>query len=452
MRVLQLGVTDPSVIEHTLGLDIYAALVCASVGRTPLLPRLVTMRWTPQADIEYPYIVLFLSPSIQKIALGITGESDPGTSVKIRLSILPQLVSTCHHMSHLILCNKYGLNRPPLQEIENALSAIRQWPSLRCLEMGGLPDLSTLCVAKFPFLQKLVVWNPHETSGERLAVRVKGFTKLEYLDIRFSTVEFSARLFSCMSTTPLQTLRLEFGRDPESNQLSELFMIMRRSIAHSSLQYLRISYDESRTELVEEYRSITLRELSPLLAFTDLSEVSIAINYEFRIDTKDLQVIASKWPRLQTLELISLKPSEYWPQITIYDLASLVRDFPLLENLTIAFDASEVCLDAEKPGDSVRNEKIRTLGVLHSPIDEPGKVAAFLSDVVPNLRSINVFQYEEDNVPDDFEELERKWKEAGRYVELFSLVRTQERMGHERVYSSNVLTHQITLEKLNEGG
>ncbi|KAF8349104.1 hypothetical protein F5887DRAFT_550757 [Amanita rubescens] len=433
MRIRQLGVTDPSVIEYVLGIDVYGALACASVGRTPLLPRLVTIRWTPQADVEYPYIGLFLSSYIQSLALDITGKSDPATSVKVRLSLLPRLVSVCPHISHLTLCNKYGLNKPRRQEIENALSAIRQWSSLRSLEMGGLPDLSTLCVAKFPVLRKLVVGNPHETteewltSGELLAMRAKGFTKLEHLDIRFSTVEFLARLFSCMSGTPLRTLRLEFGRDPERNQLSELFMAMRRGIAHSSLQHLRISYDRSRTELVQEDRFITLAELSPLLAFTYLSEVSIAINYDICIGTEDLQVVALKWPHLQTLEFISLRPSDYWPQITIKDV---VRHFPSLENLTISFDASEVCLtNAERPGDGVRNEKLCNLGVLRSPIDEPGNVAALLSDIVPNLRLIDVFQYDEGDVPNDFEELERKWKEAERYVALFSLVRMQERMG-----------------------
>jgi hypothetical protein len=392
----------------------------------------VTIRWTPQADVEYPHIRLFLSPYTQSLALDITGKSDPGTSVNMRLSLLPQLVSVCPHISHLTLCNKYGLNGPQRQEIEDALSAIRQWSSLRSLEMGGLPDLSTLCVAKFPVLRKLVVGNPHETtgewltSGELLAMRAKGFIKLEHLDIRFSTIEFLARVFSCMSGTPLRTLRLEFGRDPERNQLLELFMAIRRGIAHSSLKHLHISYDRSRTELVQEDRSIAFAELSPLLAFTYLSEVSIAINYEICIGAEDLQVMALKWPHLQTLEFISLRPSEYWPQITIKDV---VRHFPSVENLTISFDASEVCFNAERPGDGVRNEKIRTLGVLRSPIDEPGNVAAFLSDIIPNLRSIDVFQYEEDDVPNNFEELERKWKEAERYVALFSLVRAQERMG-----------------------
>ena len=428
MRIRQLGGEDPSVTEYTLGIDIYGALTCASVGRTPLLPRLVTIRWTPQDDVEYPYIVLFLSPSIQNLALDITGDSNPRASAKMRLSLLPQLVSACPHMSHLTLCTEDAQDQPPRQEIEIALSAIRQWSSLCCLEMEGLPELSTLCVAKFSVLRKLVVRNPHETDGGYLIMPVKGFTNLEHLDIKASTVEFSATLFTCMSGTPLQTLQLEFGLDPESNQLSELFMAIQCSISHSSLQQLRISYG-SETELVEEDRSITFGELSPLLAFTDLSEVSIKVNHEFRIGTKDLQVMATKWPRLQTLELISLRPSEYWPQVTIHDLASFVPHFPLLENLTMAFDASEVRLTAEKPGGNVRNEKLRTLEVLHSPIGEPGKVAAFLSDIFPNLRTIGVFQYEEGTAPVDFAELERKWKEVERYAALFSLVRTQERRG-----------------------
>ncbi len=439
MRIRQLGVTNPSVIEYVLGIDVYGALACASVGRTSLLPRLVRIRWTPQADVEYPYIALFLSPFLQSLELDITGKSNLDTSVRMRLSLLPQLVSVCPQISRLILCNKHDLNQPPRQDIENALSVIKQWPSLRSLEMGGLPELLTLCIAKLP-VRELVVDKPHETDRGRLAMPVKGFTKLEHLDIRSSTVEFSATLFTCMSETPLRTLRLEFDRDPESHQLSELFMAMRHGITHSSLQHLYISYATG-TDFVEEDRFITFGELSPLLAFTGLSEVSIAINYEVCIGTEDLKVMALKWPHLQTLELISLRPSEYWPQITIKDV---VRHFPSLENLTIAFDASKVCLNAEKPGDGVRNEKIRTLGVLRSPIDEPGKVAAFLSDIVPNLRSIDVFQHEEDDVPDDFGELERKWKEAERYVALFSLVRRAK----VYVYSSNVQTHQITLEKL----
>ena len=247
MRVRQLGVTDPSVIEYILEIDVYGALACASVGRAPLLPGLVSIRWTPQADVEYPYIGLFLSQSIQSLALGIAGEEDRDTSVKMRLSLLPQLVSTCPHMHmlHLILCNEDDLSQPLRQEIENALSAIRQYPSLRSLEMGGLPDLLTLCVAKFPVLRKLVVDKPRETG--RLTMPVKGFAKLEHLDIRFSTVEFSATLFTCMSGTPLRTLRLEFGRDPEGHQLSELFMAMQHGIAHSSLQHLHIAMETKPT-------------------------------------------------------------------------------------------------------------------------------------------------------------------------------------------------------------
>jgi hypothetical protein len=101
---------------------------------------------------------------------------------------------------------------------------------------------------------------------------------------------------------------------------------------------------------------------------------------------------------------------------------------PSLESLTIAFDASEVYLGTEKPGGGVCYEKIHTLGVLHSPIGDPGKVAAFLSDIFPNLRDIPIFYSEDLELPDDYDELDRKWGEVLRLVKLFSLVRTQEKV------------------------
>ena len=428
-RIRRFGHPDSSVlgIDFTAGIDVYAALACASIGKTPLLPRLTDICWSQRVDVEYSYISIFLSPSIQKCTLNVTGKGNSATSIHQRLSLLPPLVSACPHMTHLSL---YGLRRSPWQEVEKALSALRQWSSLQLLELNGLPDASMLCIAKFPALRELVIENPRETGEEYLPMHVKGFIKLEYLKIIYSSIQLPAELISCMSRTPLQTLRLEFGRDPEEDELLDLFMAMRRNISQSSLRHLRIDYDLDKTDLVEEDRSITLKALSPLLAFTNLSEVSIAVNYELSLNKEDLRIVTSSWPHLQTLELISFKPSQYWPRISIHDFTSFLGQCPLLENLAIAFDASGLCLGTGKPGGGVCYEKIRALGVLHSPIDEPSQVAAFLSDIFPNLRDIRVFYSEELYVLDGSEELVQKWKEVERLVEIFSLVRAQEKMFH----------------------
>ena len=421
MRIRRFGYPSASFFSYFVGKNVYAALACASMGKTPLLPRLRNIYWEKWRDDEYPYISLFLSPSIQTCTLVVNGNSD---AVQLRLSLLPSLVWACPHVTHLIL---NGSSSPPWKEMEKALSALRHWSSLQHLDLRSFPDASMLCVAKFPVLRKLTIGSPRQTGQEHLPMHVKGFTKLEYLKISCSRIEFLVELVSCMSQTPLQTLQLEFGHDPKAGQLSDLFMAMRRNISRSSLRHICISYNPYRTSLVEEERSITLRELSPLLAFTNLLEVSITINFKFHLNKKNLRIMTSSWPHLRTLNLTSLRPSEYWPQISIHDFTSFLGYCPLLEELTIAFDALEVALSAEKP---VRYEKIRALGVLHSPIGDPGKVAAFLSGIFPNLCSIDVFNCKEPGVrhiPDAIKELERKWKEVGQLVKLFSLVRMQEK-------------------------
>lgn len=427
MRVRRFGHPDSSAIAYAIGINVYAALACASVGKTPLLPHLTDVCWSKWT--EYSYIHLFVSPSIQKCTFNVTSSLD--TSIPLlQLSLLPPLVSACPHVTRLTL---NGLSRSPWQEIDKGLSTLRRWSSLRFLELWNLPDASMLCVAKFPFLRELIIKSPRETGEEHLPMHIKGFTKLEYIDIANSSIELPVELISCMSRTPLQTLRLEFGRDPVAGELSNLFMSMRRNISQFSLRNLRLDYDLEKADLVEGERSIsiTLEELSPLLTFTNLLDVSIELNYEFHLDKEDLRIITSSWPHLQHLKLASLRPSQYWPLISINDFTYFVGQCPSLEGLTIAFDASEACLGTEKPGGGVCYEKIHTLGVLHSPIGDPGNVAAFLSDIFPNLRDIPVFYSEDLELPDDYYELDQKWGEVLRLVKLFSLVRTQEKMFRE---------------------
>lgn len=183
-----------------MGEDVYRALAFASVGRTPLLPRLTDLCSAhPTANNEYPHIGLFLSPSIQNLKFMIGGQTD--FTVNARSSLLPPLVSACPNLTHLCLFAKESL---PWNDILFAISAISHWSSLRHL------------AAHFP-----AVWDPqlieYENSMENPSMPVIGFTKLEHLDI-ISTVEFSIKLFHCMSQAHLQTLRVESSNDLETHQ------------------------------------------------------------------------------------------------------------------------------------------------------------------------------------------------------------------------------------------
>ncbi|KAK2463393.1 hypothetical protein APHAL10511_004479 [Amanita phalloides] len=442
VRVRKLGFSE--LPHYDLGLNVYGVLACASVGRLPLLPRLTHIRWLGTADDEFPYINLFLSPFIIHLEFDITPHSDKRSSVGLQLSLLPSLVSTCPNMEHLTL-NGYGtpwelelslsLAMPWPQEIKSAFSIMEQWSSLHHLELEGVLDSSIPCIAKLPALRTLVITAARETT-EILAAHIKGFPVLESLSISGdSTIELCIIILKFMSQVPLHSLQMEIWDVAQAVPGPELFEAICQGIAHNSLWDIHINCPNSGYHIVQPDEgdlSITLGDLSPLLAFTRLSELSIELFGQFKLDNKDLQTMTSAWPHLRTLKLISLNPSEHWPQATIKGLISVVQLCPLLENLALEFDATVVPDIMEKPVRcGARNERICALNILCSPIDNPAKVATFLSDIFPNLRSINLFRDVMGHSWDGFDDLEltrQKWKETESLTALFSSVRMQEKL------------------------
>ena len=373
MRVRKFGLSlaAPSVL-YLLGEGVYRALAFASVGRTPLLPRLTDL--CPERPIDeddkYPRIGLFLSPSIQNLKFIIDGETD--YIVNAWLSLLPPLVSACPNLTHLSLLGRKSL---PWQEIIFTISAISHWSSLRHLTASS-PSLRESELIKY-----LV-----ENNAENPSMPKIDFAKLERLDIVYSAIEFSIRLLDCMSQAGLQTLHVGFSNDLREDQWSKLFKAVQHGISCSSLRDIHISCN--RKEITSTPRaSMTFDALLPLLAFTCLTQVSL-VNHGFDLNDENLQIMASAWSCLQTLKLITLSLT-YRSQITINGLSALVQHCPSLANLTIPFDASQAYLRAEG---GPRNERILTLGVSHSPVGDLDTTAALLSDMFPNLRSIDVCQ------------------------------------------------------------
>jgi hypothetical protein len=80
-------------------------------------------------------------------------------------------------------------------------------------------------------------------------------------------------------------------------------------------------------------------------------------------------------------------------------------------HLGIVVDTSTVdILSDRKPGRGFSNLKIRSLDLRDSRISQPAKVAAFLSDIFPELYTIHIF-YDYDAITvDDAELFEKPWR------------------------------------------
>ncbi|KAH9929299.1 hypothetical protein B0H21DRAFT_886000 [Amylocystis lapponica] len=106
--------------------------------------------------------------------------------------------------------------------------------------------------------------------------------------------------------------------------------------------------------------------------------------------------------------------------ITLEGLVHLVRHCPRLSILVLALDASVIPDSDQRPGGGFVNDRITTIWVRDSPLKDPIAVAAFLSDLFPNLTMIST------TASDDAGNID-KWKTVENALGTLAMVRQQER-------------------------
>lgn len=133
---------------------------------------------------------------------------------------------------------------------------------------------------------------------------------------------------------------------------------------------------------------MSLDDLHPLCIFQHMMHVHLQ-THTLRLDDEDLRVLVMAWPNLQSLFLTGTH-REGLEHLTLYSLIHLVTYCPALEDCTIEFDATgEVQLDYHQlPGSGHRNPLIEMLDVGRSCIQDPRAVALFLTDIFPNLETV----------------------------------------------------------------
>jgi hypothetical protein len=118
-----------------------------------------------------------------------------------------------------------------------------------------------------------------------------------------------------------------------------------------------------------------------------MENLSISIHYGYEaINNSLMEAMALAWPYLRQ---ISLRPHvRGHSSIDLGGLLHLAQHCPALESVTLGFDVSlptDLMGPGKRPGAGIRNESMTCLWVDHSRVTNPPAVAAFLSDVFPNL-------------------------------------------------------------------
>ena len=242
--------------------------------------------------------------------------------------------------------------------------------------------------------------------------RIATYSKLRHLELRAFKAD-NILMLSESSFPELSELTLTTTED--ATRLGEFIAIIRpKKLRKLSMALLRGSCPSEEWEVcfqpVARYCSGTLEILcieqggigsrdihnmepeafEPLFALRQLTELSVTCGC-LGLDNDDLKQMALFWPRLQKLSIEPDLGSRSDPSdITLDGLVPLLEHCPDLCALSLVLDASFVTMPhpPTRPGGGVSNHKIVAITVGLSDIEDPVLVAAFLSDILPNLREI----------------------------------------------------------------
>lgn len=126
-------------------------------------------------------------------------------------------------------------------------------------------------------------------------------------------------------------------------------------------------------------------DISPISNFTGLEKLILRFEPQVTMNTSDITLIPSSWPRMKHIDLRGTLPldNEQPPTIDHTHIFGLLEKLPVIRFLGIPFNAANIPPGSVSPHAPFALEKLRVCG---SPIVSCSRVTRFLQQNFPNLK------------------------------------------------------------------
>jgi len=341
-----------------------------TIHMSSLCPNVRNLDWTglfTHDDENFQYIRLFLGPKTKRLELWVLG-ADIG-----RLTLLLSLPRDFPGITD-IRFQSYDIIQEQL--VPDAMSdALCLWNQLEHFHCDGrLPQRVWTHLALMPTLQRI---GTYLFDDWHHSIPQPAFRALRHLDIFGGHILSCTRFFNLMPPQcRLHTITICVEAENRQSGLEHFFQTVHASCSYLTLTTLDISL----------YGEWVIQEdiLRPLLVFSNIITVRIC-GSPISLGNEMLRDMAMAWPHLQSLYLA---PDQSDGRVTLAGLIPLLS-LPALEDLGIVIDASVINYLLDMPPVGVCNTKITSWNLGTSIIQDPYLVAAFLSDVLPNVNIIH---------------------------------------------------------------
>ena len=210
---------------------------------------------------------------------------------------------------------------------------------------------------------------------------------------------------------------------PTPDHFDRLFSALRRSSSAAALRTITL-FPDVQDSGYEKTHAVNPNSISLLFPFQNLEDLLIGTATSFKhIDNALIKDMANAWPRLKYLRLYHFPDSEL-TKVTVFGLLPLAN-CAYLESLEITLDSA--IPDTGKADGTFHDGSLSCLAVGKSAIKDPEAVAAFLSNVLPNLMDIEAWGNENGYAPEEGTDAEL-WQQVWKNYLMLVKVRRQENL------------------------
>ncbi|KZP23310.1 hypothetical protein FIBSPDRAFT_952113 [Athelia psychrophila] len=385
---------------------------------TPLFPNLRTLSWLPlPVDETHSLFRLYLGPPhLESLRLHIG-------CTPFQLSIIPYIQVTHTQIKQCHITDNSVVPSPFAREAISSL--IISWDNLESLTCARLTTASLVHLMQLRSLRKLDFALAEESIDFDFSPSQMCFPALEELRLTALSLAYCYKILDHTTPSTITTISVFLNRVATlTSDIEEFF----KYVSHFPLL--------ASLSLEEEFSSppqfpigyvIQLATIKPLFALSGLRclKINTSSTFSLDLDERALKQMGAAWPELQILSLGGVNGWRRRPTLTLIGLAAILASFPKLNTLGIAIDATKIeeC-STERPGLGVRNESVTRLELADSKLREPTLVAAFLSDILPCVTSIDSWSSIELASRYEASKYGRRWAEVEKLLKTMSMVRT----------------------------
>ncbi|KDQ62040.1 hypothetical protein JAAARDRAFT_189414 [Jaapia argillacea MUCL 33604] len=385
-----------------------------------LFPNILKLQWECGAPSFARYVHPFIGPNLGYLSLSSLPRNGQARFLISIASAAPRLQTLT-------------LPSSPCFSSMRGLSTICDLPMLKQLEIyvkrmrvGHLTRLATM-----PTLESLRIETlhaPQNITTQELISRSEAtrcFSALLYLNIVGARLSVCSEIIRWLASAQITQIRISMQDSIDAAELKDHLRILPQLLP--SLVSIHIDREDIPLAPPSGENAVHPDILKPLLSLKGLRTVVLDTGACFLLEDAHIEEIAAALPELTELVIgrVSYNPT---PAVTLSALESLAANCPSMDTIGLVLHASRENVN-KKLGRNISNSNVTSLDLGRSTIvaSQCAYIAAYLSDLFPELKFIIAWDEEETEITPEDLVYSRAWDKVEDLYFVFAEVRKKER-------------------------